>query len=253
MNTRPLRVAGALMIAGAVLVNVGFILLGSRFNYPDVLDEPATDILREFHADAGTIGGLFTGLAVASGLLIPIAWFSRHLIAADRSRARSIMVAAGIAAGVVQVIGLLRWPLLVPHYADLVADPATSVAARADAIDTFKTLHTYLGGLVGEAFGYALTATWTLAMVTGVAVGRRPGRWFVPLGIASAVLIAIGVLEPLVSGAGFANFVGYVAWSLWMVGFGLSLIRPRRVDFASGNVVAVPPPELAVAAHGMGS
>jgi hypothetical protein len=67
------------MIAGALFVNIGFILLGSRFNYPDVLDEPAAGIPRDFHADAFTIGALFTGLVAASALLIPIAWFSRHL------------------------------------------------------------------------------------------------------------------------------------------------------------------------------
>jgi hypothetical protein len=218
------------MIAAAVLANVGFTVLGSRFRYPDVLDEPATKILRTFHADAGTIGALFAALAVASAMLIPIAWFSRHLIPPD-TRARRIMVAAGIAGGLVQVVGLLRWPLLVPHLADVVTNPATSAAARTDAIDTFKTLHTLLGGVVGEAFGYALTAAWTLAMVAGVA--RRPGRWFVPLGTASAVLIATGLIEPLVSGAGFTNFVGYIAWSLWMIGFGISLLRP-----SAGVVVA---------------
>jgi len=93
------------MIAGAVLATVGFSLLGSRFNYPAVLDEPAADILRAFDADALPIGALFAGLAVGSALLIPIAWLGRHLIAPDRSRTRRLMVAAGIGAGVVQVIG----------------------------------------------------------------------------------------------------------------------------------------------------
>lgn len=251
MNTRPLRVTGALMIAGAVLATVGFTLLGSRFNYPDVLDEPATDILGAFHADALLIGALFAGLAVGSALLIPIAWFGRHLIADDRSRTRRLMVAAGIGAGVVQVIGLMRWPLLVPNLADTVADPATSPAARADAVDTFQTLHTYLGGLVGEAFGYALTATWTLAMVAGVAGVRRPGRWFAPLGVASAVLIATGLLEPLgVPGAGFANFVGYIAWSIWVVAFGISLLRARKADTVPVRASAAPLARPALAAQG---
>jgi len=224
------------MITAAVLANVVFILLGSRFSYPDILGEPAPDILRQFDADAFAIAALFTGLAVASALLVPIAWSSRHLIAADRPRARQVMVVAGIAAGVVQVIGLLRWALLVPHLANVVADPATTAAARTDAVGSFTTFHTYLGGLVGETFGYALTATWTLAMVIGVA--RRPGRWFAPLGAASAVLIAAGLVEPLgIPGAGSANFIGYIAWSAWLVGFATSLLRHK-----AANVVPVPDP-----------
>lgn len=218
------RAAGALMIAGAVLVTIGFVVLGSRFNYPDVLEEPANDILLRFHADAFVIGALFVGLAAASALLIPIAWLSRHLMAENRSRTRRLMVMAGIAAGVVQFIGLMRWPLLIPNLADTVADPAASAATKAVAIDTFQTLHTYLGGVVGEALGYAFTATWTLAIILGIA--RKPGRWFAPLGLASAVLIATGLLEPLgIAAAGLANFVGYSAWIIWMIGFGTWLLR----------------------------
>ena len=247
MNTRSVRVVGALMIAGAVLANVGFILLGSRFNYPAVLDEPAGNILRTFQGGAAPIRALFVVLATASALLIPIAWFGRDLIA--RSGIRRLMVFAGIAAGLVQVAGLLRWPLLVPHLADVATNSTTTAAARADAIDTFKTLHTYLGGLVGEAFGYALTATWTTAMVVGVV--RRPGRWFAPLGGASAVLIATGLLEPLgVPGAGFTNFLGYIAWSIWMVAFGVSLLRHAALATASSGSSGARLPAVNVSASG---
>lgn len=232
LDKRAVRVAGALMIAGAVLANVSFTLLGSSFSYPDILDEPAGDILRQFNADAGSISAMFVVLALASALLIPIAWFSRNLIAPHRHRARQVMVVAGVAAGVVQVVGLLRWPLLVPHYADIVANPASTAAARGDAIDSFKTLNTVLGGVVGEAFGYTLTATWTIAMIVGIA--RRPGRWFAPLGIGSAVLIATGLLEPLgLPGAGLANFIGYIAWSLWMISYGISLLRHPTATVAT--------------------
>jgi hypothetical protein len=134
----------------------------------------------------------------------------------------------------------MRWPLFVPHLADVVSNPATTAAARADAVDTFKTLHTYVGGLVGETFGYALTAAWTLAMVRGV-TRHRPGRWFAPLGIASAALIATGLVEKVgVEAAGFTNFVGYIAWSVWMIAFGISLIRSRTVTTAHRGVAATP-------------
>lgn len=222
MRNRPVQTAGGLMIAGALLANVAFVLLGSSFDYPDVLRKPAGDVLRTFHQDAGQIAPLFAVLAAASAILIPTAWLSRHLVVGRR--ARRVVVAAGVAAGVVQVVGLLRWPALVPHLADIVSDPAATSAAKADAIDTFQVLHTVLGGVVGEALGYVLTAVWTIAMVRNVA--RRPGRWFAPLGYASAALIVTGLLEPLgVGGAGLANFVGYLAWSGWMIAFGTSLVR----------------------------
>ena len=37
------RLTASLMILAAVLANVAFTALGSIFNYPDVLDEPASE------------------------------------------------------------------------------------------------------------------------------------------------------------------------------------------------------------------
>jgi hypothetical protein len=228
---RSTQVAGALMIGAAVLANVAFTVLGSRFDYPDVLGEPARDVLATFSADAKAIGGLLAILAVASALLIPITWLIRPLLA--RGRTRQVMVASGIAAGVVQVVGLLRWPLLVPGFADTATDRSSSAVQQADAIDSFEMFHDLLGGLIGETFGYALTAVWTVALVLGLR--HRFGRWFPTIGIASAALVATGLVEKIgVEAAGLTNFVGYIAWSLWIVAVGVALIRhPQRTDVAT--------------------
>ena len=111
------------------------------------------------------------------------------------------------------MIGLLRWPLIVPSLAD---DNDT---------DTFDTVHTLLGTVVGETFGYVLTAAWTVLIL--LALGRRiAGRWFWFLGLASAALIAVGVFVPLdLPGADFANFVGYVLWSVWLLAFAVLIWR----------------------------
>jgi hypothetical protein len=241
-QNRSIQIAGGLMVGAAVLANVAFTMLGSRFGYPDVLTEPGRDVLTSFHADAPAIGALFAALAVASALLIPIAWLTRHLIAPGRTR--QVMVASGIAAGVVQVIGLLRWPLLVPRFADVATDPTSSAAEQADAINLFETFHDLLGGLVGETFGYALTAIWTVAMVNGLR--HRFGRWFAPVGIGSAALVATGLVEKVgVEAAGLTNFVGYIAWSLWIVAVGVALIR-RATPAAAVAPVPIQP-ALAVA------
>ncbi|VVB52950.1 Uncharacterised protein [uncultured archaeon] len=42
------KLAAALLVLGAVLANIAFIGLGSVFNYPDILQEPAKEILRQF-------------------------------------------------------------------------------------------------------------------------------------------------------------------------------------------------------------
>lgn len=204
------QLTALLLILAAVLTNVAFTVLGSVFDYPDVLQRPAGEILAAFRADQGVIVGWFTVLALSAGLFVPIAIGVGRL---SPSAAMRAAVPVGIAAGAVQVIGLARWPLLVPGFA---ANGAT---------DSFETAHRLLGTLVGETFGYALTAAWTVLVL--VAVGATvAGRWFTVLGGLSAVLIAAGVVTPLgVPGVDLANFLGYVLWSVWLVAFAAVLLR----------------------------
>ena len=44
------RLTAILLIAAAVLTNAAFTVLGTVFNYPDVLEEPVDDILAAFRA-----------------------------------------------------------------------------------------------------------------------------------------------------------------------------------------------------------
>lgn len=140
-------------------------------------------------------------------------------------RAMRWAVPVGIAAAAVQVVGLARWPVLVPGYASDATSPDPAVAAAAR--DSFETAHRLLGNLVGETFGYLLTAAWTLLVLA--ALGREfAGRWFRVAGTVSALLILAGVLTPLgLPIVDTANFAGYVLWSVWLVAFAVVLlVRP---------------------------
>src|SRR4051812_13131248 len=209
----------SLLILAAVLANVGFTALGSIFNYPDVLDEPAGKVLAAFRDEQGAVSAWFCVLAFSAALLAPIAVGVGRL---SGHRAMRIAVPVGIAASVVQVIGLLRWPILVPGYA---ADGNTGA---------FRAASDVLGTALGETVGYLLTATWTLLVI--VALGRRyAGRWFQVLGGVSAILVLAGVLSPLdLPGLDTANFFGYVLWSLWLIAFAVVvLVHERRVTTPS--------------------
>ncbi len=217
------KLTASLLILAAVLANVGFTALGSIFNYPDVLDEPATSVLADFRDNQTAIGGWFTVLALSAALFAPIAIGVARLSA---HRLMRIAVPVGIAAAVVQVVGLSRWPILVPGYASdaASADPGIAAAAR----DSFTTASDILGTAIGETIGYLLTATWTALVI--VALGRRyAGRWFQVLGGVSAVLVLAGVLSPLgLPVIDTANFLGYVLWSLWLIAFGVVIVVHER-------------------------
>jgi hypothetical protein len=219
-----------LLVSGAVLANVAFTWLGSQYDYPGVLKQPSALILESFRENQTAVIGGFLVLALASMLLAPIAVLVGRL---SDTRAMRIAVPIGVAAAVVQVIGLMRWPVLAPGYA---ADAASGdPAAVASAVASFQWAHTWLGTVLGETVGYLLTATWTALVV--LALGRRfAGAWFVVLGGASAALVATGALSPLgIQLVDTANFVGYVLWSVWLVAFAVVLVVRSRPDRLNAN------------------
>ncbi|MCD2196754.1 DUF4386 domain-containing protein [Actinomycetospora endophytica] len=224
------RTTAAAMIVAAALVNIAFAVLGAVFDYPDVLGHPPAEVLATFGAAEVTVAGWFAVLALGAALQAPIAIGVGRL---SDARAMRWAVPVGIAAAVVQVIGLLRWPLLVPGWA------AAAAGGDPSAVDSFATANRVLGTIVGETGGYVLTAGWT-ALVLVALGGRFAGRAFTVLGAVAAALILLGVLSPLdFPLVDLANFAGYVLWSVWLVVFaGILLIRARRQTSSSARVRA---------------
>ncbi len=217
------------MIAAAVLAAAGFTVLGAVFDYPQILDQPADDVLALFRTNQATVSIWFGVLALAAGLLAPIAVGVARL-GSDRVARPHLLrraVPLGVAAALVQVIGLLRWPILVPGFAADAAssDPGVASAGRSG----FTTASAILGTTIGETVGYLLSGAWTIMVAVGF--GRHyAGVWFQALGITSGILILSGAASifdvPLVDRT---NFLGYVLWSVWLVACGLViLIRDRR-------------------------
>src|SRR4051812_46404710 len=89
------RLTAALLITAAVLTNAAFTVLGTVFNYPDILAEPVDDILAAFQAPqtAGVVW--FAVMVPASALFPPIAIGVGRL---STPPAMKIAVPVGIAA-----------------------------------------------------------------------------------------------------------------------------------------------------------
>ena len=216
------KLTAALLILAALLANIGFSALGSIFDYPDVLDEPAGQVLAMFRDHQGAVSTWFIVLACASALMAPIAIGVGKL---STHKAMRIAVPVGIGAAIVQVVGLLRWPILVPGY------------ASSDNRDAFSTASDILGTAIGETIGYALTALWTALVIA--ALGRSFGRWFAWLGGLAAALVFVGVISPLdLPAVDTANFFGYVLWSLWLIAFGIVLLVRERQPATAAAVTS---------------
>ena len=229
MNTQTSRRTAAAMMAGAAALAIaGFTALGSIFEYPQILKEPTTEILHSYRENQAAITGWFLALVISAALLAPVGVLLGRIAGGTLGR---WITGLGIAAATVQVIGLFRWVLLVPG----VSDDATQPALAGGAHRTFEALHFWLGTILGETIGYALTATFTVLVVIAFtrgdlmeAANSRTNRWLGYLGYLSAALIATGIVIPLgIAGASITNFVGYVAWCLWLIAMAVALWRSR--------------------------
>jgi hypothetical protein len=214
------RLAAAAMAFAAVLAIAGFTALGSVFDYPKILESPTAEILASYRRNQGAIIAWFLVLVISATLLAPVGVLLGRLAGGKLGR---WIAGMGVAAATVQVVGLSRWVLLIPR----VSDDAIVPSRTADAHHTFELLHTWLGKALGETVGYALTATFTVLVVIAITRTIAP-RWMTVVGYASAALIATGVLVPLgVDAASITNFVGYVAWCLWLIAMAVTLWRSR--------------------------
>lgn len=118
------KLTAALLIVAAVLTNAAFTVLGTVFNYPDILGEPVEDILAAFRAHQTAVVGWFAVMALSAALFAPIAIGVGRL---SSNRAMRIAVPVGIARrwftvlGVVSAVPILGG-VLVPLQLPLVDD-----------------------------------------------------------------------------------------------------------------------------------
>src|SRR3954471_951208 len=155
MNYASLRkLAGVILILTPVAFNVFFTLLTVTFEYPDILREPTDHVLRQFDAGGSGLVAIWYGFMLTAVLCIPLAVVVHKVLARKDTPYMALATTFGVVAGVVQFLGLIRWPFLVPYLADVYLDPASSVATRESAAVVFEAFNRYAGVGVGENLGY---------------------------------------------------------------------------------------------------
>ena len=224
------RLAAGALITAAGLAIAGFTALGSVYEYPQILDEPTSDVLALYRDHQGAVTGWFLVLVVSAALLAPAGILLGRLAGGPLGR---WIAGVGVAAATVQVAGLQRWITLVPGISQDALDPSR----RARAEDRFELWHTVLGKVVGETIGYALTAAFTVLVVLALSRSILPA-WLAWTGYLAAALIATGVVIPVLDAASLTNFAGYVLWCLWLLAVGFLLLRVRDAGRLDSPVTA---------------
>lgn len=221
--------AALLLIVVPIAFNVTFTLLARSFSYPDILRQPAGTILARFSAGGTRLVLQWWAFALTALLMVPVVALVASLFVDGPLRTLALLT--GLLSSIVQTLGLMRWPFVVPLLARRYLDPTATQGQRDSTELIFDALHRYLGVGVGEHLGYLLTGSWTI--LTGVLIVGSTVMpiWLGWLAIPIGVALLIGALEfvgPNES-AGWSvaervTPIAYIAWSLWLIACGVALL-----------------------------
>jgi len=175
--------------------NATLALLGKRFDYPEILRRPTSEILERFRAGGPSLILLWWAFMLSGLLLIAGAVLLGQVL--GFGDIVPVATTIGVLAGLVQMLGLLRWVYVVPGLARTYANPTFELEQREVHAAVFRALHQYLGVGLGEHLGYLFTGIRSVliggcdpgngaAHLAGVARGRhrcragalaRPSSW----------------------------------------------------------------------------
>ena len=224
---RRVPVTGLLLVTSAVLSLIGYLVLGTRFGWPAVLDEPGTTALDAFVAEQAWVRFGFYLFLLSSLVLIPAAVGLHDLI--ERGSPAAVSVAAfGVLGAFAQMLGWVRWPIAVPGLADAWTDPTATDTEREATAAAYDVLNGYAGGALGEHLGWLLQGIWAVGVAVLLLRSRRLPRWFAVLGLALAGAWAVAVPAATAVGLETLEFWGlnvYTAWYLWILALGVILMR----------------------------
>jgi hypothetical protein len=224
-------VAGLLLIVVPIAFNAAFALLATRFDYPDILREPTADILAKFSAGGTSLVLLWWAFALTAVVMVPLVVLLSTAIGDADPALIAVATTVGVLAALVQFVGLIRWPFLVPYLARTAADPDTSPAQRETVDIVFQSFNRYLGVAVGEHLGYLLTGAWTTLIAIACTQTAAVAPWVGVLGIVIGPVLMfcslefVGRHEPVGwKLPGRLTPITYVAWSVWLIATGVALL-----------------------------
>jgi len=225
--------AALLLIAVPIAFNLAFFELGRAFDYPGILRKEPDEILRRFHAGGSGLILRWEALLASALLMLPLTAVLAVVLGAPPAMT-VLAVVVGTAAALVQSLGLVRWPFAVPElarrYVSAPDGPEGDPTRRTVEV-IFATLHRLLGVGIGEHLGYLLTGLWTLLVAASIITTPVLPGWLGIVGVPIGFALLVGALEFVGPSeregwalAGTIVPIAYIAWSIWLIALGVSLL-----------------------------
>lgn len=227
LDAREPRIAvqagGWSLIVAAVGFMTVFTYLATRFQYPDVLDGKASDVLPALLTLGSQGRAVWIVYALLPLLLIPasigIAAAFRHVM----PNAMRALVVFGSIAATSMLLGLARWPTI--HW-EMAEAYASSNADARQALDVmFSGLNAYLGNFIGEFLGeIALNTVFALSGFALLRVRRTVAGYS---GMAVAVIGIIASFRNITDTVAIIAEINNYVLPMWLIALGILLLRWR--------------------------
>jgi hypothetical protein len=225
-NVTIARVGGLFLIGGAVAFMGVFAFLAARFNYPQVLDGDAAQVLPSLLATGATGRAVWAIYGFLPLIWIPAGVGAFHALRDVREGSMRVAMQFALVAALSMMLGLLRWPSI--HWTLAQAYGVASEADRVAISTTFAGLNSFLGNYVGEFLGeLSFSLFFLLSGVAMLARGSRFPRWAGYLGIVTAVAGLIGMMRNVTDVVAPVAAVNNYLLPLWIIIFGVFLVRHR--------------------------
>jgi hypothetical protein len=219
------QAGGASFIAGALAFVLVFSYLAANFDYPEIIDGSASQVLPRLLAGGATMRAVWAIYAFLPLLLVPGAVGAYFACPASRGR-MTLAVVGGSLGTLAMCLGLMRWPSV--HWALAEAYGTAGPGSHGSLDAVFHGLNLYLGNYIGEFLGEICLGF--LFLLTGLSQLDEPRfpKWLGWCGAIFAVLFLAGAFRNVAPQVQPLADINNSLLPLWMVILGASLIWSAR-------------------------
>lgn len=214
-------VGGASFVIGALAFVFVFSYLAANFNYPDILDGTAAEVLPRLRDGGTAMRAVWAIYAFLPLFLVPGAVGAYLACPSSRARMTLALVAASIGA-LAMCLGLMRWPSIHWALAEAYSHAGAETKSSLDAV--FSGMNLYIGNYVGEFLGETtLAAFFLLSGLSMLAEARFP-KWLGWSGVGFSFLFLVGAFRNITDTVQVVADINNSLLPLWMIVMGAALI-----------------------------
>jgi hypothetical protein len=221
---------GVSFVVGALAFVFIFSYLAANFDYPDILDGSAAEVLPRLRDGGSLMRAVWAVYAFLPLLLIPGAVGAYFACPSSRARMTLALVVASVGA-LAMCLGLMRWPSIHWALAEVYSHAGTETKSGLDAV--FSGMNLYIGNYVGEFLGETTLAVFFLLSGLSMLEETRFPKWLGWSGVGFSSLLLVGAFRNVTNAVQVVADMNNAFLPVWMIVMGAALIwysRRRGAD-----------------------